>query len=56
VRELAALQPGHGAAFRDAKFATARFYFQRVLPRVQAHAAAVKAGGLSLMALTEEAF
>ena len=56
LRELAALKPEHGAPFREAKFATARFYFQRVLPRVHAHSAAVKAGGQSLMALAEDAF
>ena len=56
LRELAALGPGHDAAFRDAKFATARFYFERILPRTQTHASGVKAGGRSLMALAEEAF
>lgn len=43
-------------AFRDAKFATARFYFQRLLPRIHSHVGAIRAGSASLMALSEEQF
>jgi len=42
--------------FHRAKLVTARFYFQRILPRTAAHAAAARAGGETLMALSEEAF
>lgn len=42
--------------FYPAKLATARFYFQRILPRTRAHAAAVLAGADSVMALDEDAF
>ena len=39
------------AAFVDAKRETARFYFDRILPRALAHAAAIESGAASLMAL-----
>jgi len=42
--------------FYKAKVATAQFYFSRILPRTQAHAAAMLAGPDSVMALTEEQF
>ena len=45
-----------GAEFYEAKLTTARFYYQRILPRAQAHASAAVAGGSSIMALGEEAF
>ncbi|WP_104202374.1 acyl-CoA dehydrogenase C-terminal domain-containing protein [Billgrantia saliphila] len=44
------------AAFYEAKIKTARFYFQRLLPRTQAHARALQAGAESLMALSPEDF
>jgi alkylation response protein AidB-like acyl-CoA dehydrogenase len=54
----AAVDEGSGQtrAFRDAKLATARFYFQRILPRIHAHVGAIRAGSASLMALPEEQF
>ena len=44
------------AAFYQAKLATARFYYERLLPRTRAHAEALLAGAGSLMALAEEDF
>ena len=44
------------AAFYAAKIHTARFYFQRLLPRTRAHAAMIQAGAGSLMALSSEDF
>ncbi|KEQ19616.1 acyl-CoA dehydrogenase C-terminal domain-containing protein [Endozoicomonas numazuensis] len=38
------------------KVATAQFYFDRLLPRAQAHKAAIMAGAESTMSLTEEEF
>jgi hypothetical protein len=43
-------------AFADAKRATARFYFERILPRTLAHAAAIRSGAPSLMSLDAQAF
>jgi hypothetical protein len=43
-------------AFYEAKIHTANFYFQRLLPRAQAHAEAARAGAASLMALAAEDF
>jgi alkylation response protein AidB-like acyl-CoA dehydrogenase len=47
---------GQTEAFRDAKLATARFYFQRILPRIHTHVGAIRAGSVSLMAMPEEQF
>ena len=44
------------AAFKDAKRETARFYFDRILPRTLAHAAGIRAGSGSLMALHADSF
>ncbi|WP_288472655.1 acyl-CoA dehydrogenase, partial [uncultured Pseudomonas sp.] len=44
------------AAFAEAKLATARFYFARLLPRTLSLAAAVRSGAQPLYALAEEAF
>jgi alkylation response protein AidB-like acyl-CoA dehydrogenase len=44
------------AAFYKAKLATARFYFDRILPQATAAFLAIKAGKASMMALEEEAF
>lgn len=53
----AQLAAGRGEAdFYRAKLATARFYYQRLLPRTRSHAAAIQAGAASLMALEAEAF
>ncbi len=43
-------------AFYEAKVHTARFYFQRLLPRTRAHAQMIQAGAGSLMALGAEDF
>jgi len=42
--------------FYQAKLATARFYFQRLLPRAQAHAAAAVTAAETVMALETDAF
>ncbi|HEX7062957.1 MAG TPA: acyl-CoA dehydrogenase C-terminal domain-containing protein [Woeseiaceae bacterium] len=44
------------AGFYRAKQETARFYFQRLLPRARAHAAAMQAGAASLLTLPEADF
>jgi alkylation response protein AidB-like acyl-CoA dehydrogenase len=57
TRSVAAAERGpHPEAFRTAKRETARFYFQRILPRTLSHAAAIRAGSATLLALDEEAF
>jgi alkylation response protein AidB-like acyl-CoA dehydrogenase len=51
-RKLAA---GEGdASFYTAKVQTARFYYERILPRTLAHAAAMRAGSASTMEISEE--
>jgi hypothetical protein len=42
--------------FYAAKIKTARFYYQRILPRTAAHRAAIEAGGETLMALSADEF
>jgi alkylation response protein AidB-like acyl-CoA dehydrogenase len=42
--------------FYKAKLVTARHYFDRILPRIDAHAAAARAGAAGLMALPAEHF
>ena len=42
--------------FYEAKLATAEFYYQRIMPRVLAHEAAIKNGVDSMMALDESQF
>jgi alkylation response protein AidB-like acyl-CoA dehydrogenase len=44
------------ADFYKAKLVTARFYFDRILPRCDAHAAAARAGAAGLMQLPAEHF
>ncbi|RTR05253.1 acyl-CoA dehydrogenase C-terminal domain-containing protein [Halomonas nitroreducens] len=44
------------AAFYRTKVNTARFYFERLLPRTRAHAQMIQAGAESLMALSAEDF
>jgi alkylation response protein AidB-like acyl-CoA dehydrogenase len=56
ARQVAALSEAHGAEFRASKLAAARFYFQRILPRTLMHAAAIRAGSESLMAMQETQF
>jgi hypothetical protein len=43
-------------AFYTAKLQTARFYFQRILPRTRTHVAAMLSGAGNLMAMDEEHF
>jgi alkylation response protein AidB-like acyl-CoA dehydrogenase len=47
---------GHPADFRTAKRETARFYFARILPRTQSHAAAMRSGSGNLLALDAALF
>ena len=47
---------GHGADFKTAKRETARFYFARILPRTQSHAAAMRSGSGNLLALDAALF
>jgi alkylation response protein AidB-like acyl-CoA dehydrogenase len=57
TRSVAAADRGpHSEAFRKAKRDTARFYFQRILPRCLTHAAAIRAGAAGLLALDEDHF
>ena len=57
TKSVAAAERGqHPDAFRTAKRETARFYFQRILPRTLTHAAAIRAGSATLLALDEGAF
>jgi hypothetical protein len=43
-------------AFYKAKLQTARFYFERILPRTRTHAATMLSGANNLMDLAEEDF
>jgi len=53
----ARLAAGEGdATFNESKLATARFFMQRMLPDMHAHAAKAMSGGATLMALPEDAF
>jgi len=53
----AALKAGTGeAAFHRSKLATARFYFQRILPRAEAHLDSMGAGARSLMEIPPDHF
>ena len=47
---------GADERFYQAKLDTARFYYQRLLPRTRAHAAAILSGAGTLMAMAEDAF
>ncbi|MFG6175849.1 acyl-CoA dehydrogenase C-terminal domain-containing protein [Halomonas sp. THAF12] len=52
-----ALEAGTGeAAFYRTKIDTARFYFERLLPRTRGHKQAIEAGSDSLMAISAEDF
>jgi hypothetical protein len=44
------------AGFKAAKRATARFYYARILPRTQAHVAAMRSGAANLLELEEGQF
>ena len=50
---VALAAPG-GDAFYAAKLGTARFYFARLLPRIQSLSATVRAGSASLYLLADE--
>lgn len=52
----AAEASSHPQAFKDAKRATARFYYARLLPRTLMHKAAIESGVDNLLALDEAAF
>jgi alkylation response protein AidB-like acyl-CoA dehydrogenase len=57
ARSVAALADSSATAdFKDAKRHTARFYFTRILPRIHAHGAAIRAGADTLMAMPESQF
>ncbi|HSX72246.1 MAG TPA: acyl-CoA dehydrogenase C-terminal domain-containing protein, partial [Pseudomonas sp.] len=43
-------------AFYKAKLQTARFYFERILPRTRAHVATMLSGASNLMEMDEEHF
>ena len=52
AKAVAAVDAGdHPESFRTAKRETARFFFGRILPRTQAHAAAMRSGAANLMRL-----
>lgn len=53
---VAAQASQQDAAFKQAKLETARFYYARLLPRTLTHAAAIRAGAESLMAMDEARF
>ena len=52
----AAERSGHDEAFKAGKRETARFYFNRMLPRALAHGAAIRAGAGTLLSIPEDAF
>ncbi|WP_276967622.1 acyl-CoA dehydrogenase C-terminal domain-containing protein [Metallibacterium scheffleri] len=57
ARSVATADAGtRSAEFKQTKRATARFYYQRVLPRTEAHASSMRAGAASLMDLPEALF
>jgi len=57
ARSVAAAQASRESdAFKDAKRETARFYFDRILPRTLVHKAAVDSGAAPLMALDAARF
>ncbi|MGY0503807.1 acyl-CoA dehydrogenase C-terminal domain-containing protein [Luteimonas sp. e5] len=57
ARAVAAAEASeHAPAFRQAKRDTARFYYQRILPRTLVHKAAIESGAGNLMALPADAF
>lgn len=56
AKQAAASLEGDDKAFYQAKLDTARFYYQRLLPRTRAHAAMIQAGGESLMAISADDF
>ena len=53
---VAADASSHADDFRQAKRHTARFYFARILPRIHQHAAAMRSGAQTLMAMEDAQF
>jgi hypothetical protein len=45
-----------GRDFHEAKLATARYYFERILPRAEAHLDALNAGAKPVMELPADRF
>ena len=57
ARSVAAAEASaQSQAFKDAKRETARFYFDRILPRTLTHKAAIESGAMPLMALDASLF
>ena len=56
ARSVAAADRSQGEAFATAKRETARFYYARILPRTLAHAANLRSGARTVMALDEALF
>ncbi len=57
ARSVAAAHAGaRDEAFKQAKRATARFFYQRILPRTEAHAAIMRAGSAALMEMPDALF
>jgi len=57
ARSVAAAEASaHDAAFKSAKRLTARFYYARILPRIHAHAAAMRSGAANLLELADAQF
>jgi hypothetical protein len=52
----AANDSSHGEDFKTMKLETARFYFARVLPRIHAHASAMRSGASTTQALGADLF
>src|SRR5690606_16904523 len=55
-RLAAAERAGVNEAFRRAQRETANFYFAKILPRADYHAACIEAGSSSVMALADDGF
>jgi len=49
-------ESSHGEDFKTMKLETARFYFARVLPRIHAHASAMRSGASTTQALNADLF
>ena len=57
ARSVAAAEASsHSEDFKQAKRLTARFYFDRILPRTRAHLAAMQAGADSVLAMPDALF
>ena len=56
ARMAAVAAEGGDDAFLAAKLKTARFYYERILPRTVSHKLAMESGADNLMDLEEEAF